>query len=92
METARSAILSLMQRGIFTGQRSEGGLAKVGTIFKLTRGQGGTWTESLPHSFQGSPDGAFPYAGMVSDGAGSFYGATVHGGADGDGAIYKFTP
>jgi uncharacterized repeat protein (TIGR03803 family) len=77
--------------GNFYGTTSEGGLGS-GTIFKLTPGQGGTWTESIPHSFQGPPDGAFPYAGMVGDGAGSFYGATVHGGADGDGAIYKFTP
>ena len=38
------------------------------------------------------PDGAFPYAGMVGDGAGNFYGATVHGGDNGDGAIYRFTP
>jgi uncharacterized repeat protein (TIGR03803 family) len=29
---------------------------------------------------------------MVGDGAGNFYGATVHGGADGDGAIYRFIP
>jgi uncharacterized repeat protein (TIGR03803 family) len=29
---------------------------------------------------------------MVTDGSGNFYGATVHGGADGEGAIYKFTP
>ena len=78
--------------GNLYGTTSEGGLGS-GTIFELTPGQGGTWTESLPHSFQGPPDGAFPYAGMVGDGAGNFYGATVHGGdADGDGAIYKFTP
>jgi uncharacterized repeat protein (TIGR03803 family) len=29
---------------------------------------------------------------MVNGGNGVFYGATVHGGADGEGAIYKFTP
>jgi uncharacterized repeat protein (TIGR03803 family) len=77
--------------GNLYGTTSEGGLGS-GTIFKLTPGQNGTWTESIPHSFQGSPDGAFPYAGMVGDGAGTFYGATVHGGDDGEGAIYKFTP
>jgi uncharacterized repeat protein (TIGR03803 family) len=76
--------------GNLYGTTSEGGLGS-GTIFKLTR-QGGTWTESIPHSFQGSPDGAFPYAGLVGDGAGSFYGATVHGGDDGEGAIYRFLP
>jgi len=29
---------------------------------------------------------------MVGDGAGNYYGATVHGGADDEGAIYEFTP
>jgi uncharacterized repeat protein (TIGR03803 family) len=77
--------------GNLYGTTSEGGLGS-GTIFKLTPDPSGTWTESIPHRFEGSPDGAFPYAGMVSDGAGSFYGATVHGGDDGEGAIYKFTP
>jgi uncharacterized repeat protein (TIGR03803 family) len=77
--------------GNLYGTTSEGGLGS-GTIFELTRHQNGGWTESIPHAFVGSPDGAFPYAGMVDDGSGTFYGATVHGGDDGDGAIYKFTP
>ncbi|MBA3543311.1 MAG: hypothetical protein H0T83_02565 [Chthoniobacterales bacterium] len=77
--------------GNLYGTTSEGGLGS-GTIFELSPHQNGMWTESLPHLFEGSPDGAFPYAGMVADRAGIFYGATVHGGADGDGAIYKFTP
>jgi uncharacterized repeat protein (TIGR03803 family) len=47
---------------------------------------------SVAHSFQGPPDAAFAYNGMVADAAGNFYGATVHGGVDGEGAIYKFTP
>jgi uncharacterized repeat protein (TIGR03803 family) len=77
--------------GNLYGTTSEGGLGS-GTIFKLTPGQSGSWTESIAHSFQGSPDGAFPYAGMVAGDAGSFFGATVHGGDNGDGTIYKFTP
>jgi uncharacterized repeat protein (TIGR03803 family) len=44
------------------------------------------------HRFNGPPDGAFVYNGMVADSAGNFYGATVHGGTDDEGAIYKFTP
>jgi len=74
--------------GNLYGTTSEGGSGS-GTIFKLARG---TLIESIPHSFQGPPDGAFPYAGMVSAGDGTFFGATVHGGDDGEGAIYKFTP
>ncbi len=77
--------------GNLYGTTSEGGLGS-GTIFAVTAGQNGTWTESIPHRFHDSPDGAFPYAGMVGDGAGTFFGATVHGGAAGEGAIYKFTP
>lgn len=77
--------------GNLYGTTSEGGLGS-GTIFELTPQQNGTWIESIPHRFEGSPDGAFPYAGMVRRGAGAFFGATVHGGDDGEGAIYRFTP
>jgi len=74
------------------GTTSEGGAGcGCGTIFKLTP-EGGSWTESIAHRFQGPPDGAFPYNGMVGDSQGNFYGATVHGGDDNDGTVYKFTP
>jgi uncharacterized repeat protein (TIGR03803 family) len=77
--------------GNLYGTTSEGGLGN-GTIFALSPNQSGGWTETVPHLFAGSPDGAFPYAGMVGNGSDVFYGATVHGGADGEGAVYKFTP
>jgi uncharacterized repeat protein (TIGR03803 family) len=77
--------------GNLYGTTSEGGLGS-GTIFELAPNGNGTWMESLPHLFGGPPDGAFPYAGMVGDGTGIFYGATVHGGISGEGAIYLFTP
>ena len=77
--------------GNLYGTTSEGGLGS-GTIFELTPGSNGKWTESIAHRFAGPPDGAFAYNGMVGDGAGNFYGATVHGGTDDEGAIYKFTP
>ena len=76
--------------GNLYGTTSEGGLGS-GTIFKLNRGPNGSWVESLPHLFQGPPDAAFPYSGMINR-AGSFCGATTHGGDNDDGAIYKFTP
>jgi len=80
--------------GNLYGTTSEGGSARClcGTIFKLTPGSGGTWTESVAHRFTGPPDGAFVYNGMVVDSAGNFYGATVHGGTANEGAIYKFVP
>ena len=77
--------------GNLFGTTSEGGLGS-GAIFKLTPNGGGQWTESVVHPFAGPPDGGFSYNGMVVDRFGNFYGATVHGGTDDDGCVYKFTP
>ena len=77
--------------GNMYGTTSEGGTGE-GTIFELSPNGDGTWTETVVHAFTGAPDGAFPYDGMVGDGAGTFYGATVHGGTDDEGAVYQFTP
>jgi uncharacterized repeat protein (TIGR03803 family) len=73
------------------GTTSEGGLGS-GTIFKLSPIGGGQWTETVVHLFQGPPDGAFAYNGLVVDRLRNYYGATVHGGDDDDGCVYKFTP
>ena len=77
--------------GNLYGTTSEGGLGR-GTIFKLTPIGGGQWTETVVHAFAGPPDGSFAYNGMVVDRSGNFYGATVHGGMNDDGSVYKFTP
>ena len=75
------------------GTNSEGGGGcGCGTVFKLFLSRDGNVTESVVHRFRGNPDGAFVYNGMVTDGAGNFYGATVHGGSTDDGTIYEFTP
>jgi len=80
--------------GSLYGTTSGGGAASCscGVIFKMTRGANGTWTESVAYRFPGSPSPGFSYNGMVGDSAGTFYGATVHGGGNNDGTIYKFTP
>jgi len=77
--------------GNLYGTTSEGGLGS-GIIFKLSPVSGDQWTETVVHRFRGPPDGAFAYNGMVVDRFGNFYGATVHGGDNDDGSIYKFTP
>jgi len=78
--------------GNLYGTTSEGGAAcGCGTIFKIALAGGATY--SVAYRFQGAPDGAFVYNGMVADAAGkNFYGATVHGGTNDEGAIYQFTP
>lgn len=79
--------------GNLYGTTSEGGAGcSCGILFKLAPGANGTWTESVVHRFHGPPDAAFAYNGLVADSAGNFFGATVHGGSDGEGAIYKVAP
>jgi uncharacterized repeat protein (TIGR03803 family) len=79
--------------GNMYGTTSEGGSAgcSCGTIFKMTPSSDGTWKESVAYRFNGVPDAAFAYNGLVAM-AGRFFGATVHGGTTNDGAIYQFKP
>src|ERR1700683_3593488 len=48
-----------------------------------------TYTEPVLHSFPSPPKGADPYAGVIRDSAGSFYGTTDKGGAANAGLVYK---
>ena len=60
-----------------------------GTIFKLAP----DGTETVLYAFTGGNDGAYPRAGLTSDGAGDYYGTTMWGGgcADNDacGTVFK---
>jgi uncharacterized repeat protein (TIGR03803 family) len=56
-----------------------------GVVFKLdTNGN-----QTVLHSFTGSPDGAYPSAGLIRDAAGNLYGTTQYGGASGNGTVFK---
>jgi uncharacterized repeat protein (TIGR03803 family) len=59
-----------------TGNCTQNGLSGCGTVFKVTN-QG---TETVLYSFQGSPDGEYPWSGVVLDGRGDLFGTTVNGG------------
>jgi uncharacterized repeat protein (TIGR03803 family) len=43
------------------------------------------------HTFTGMTDGANPYAGLIRDKAGNFYGTTHDGGSPGQGTVFKVT-
>lgn len=62
--------------GNLYGTTSSGGLSDDGTVFKLDT----TGKETVLYSFAGGKKGAFPYAGVVRDGAGNLYGTTTSGG------------
>ncbi len=58
-----------------------GGTFGQGTVFELTPSAGGTWTESILHSFDNqTSDGYNPNGGVVLDAAGNLYGVTASGG------------
>ena len=44
---------------------------------------------TLLYSFKGGTDGDAPVAGLLRDGAGNLYGTTFHGGAFGNGTVFK---
>jgi len=54
--------------------------------------QAQTYTESILHSFTGSPDGEGAWAGLVQDAQGNFYGTTFWGGTSGLGTVFKVDP
>jgi uncharacterized repeat protein (TIGR03803 family) len=49
-------------------------------------------TFSVLHSFTGGADGANPYAGLIQDSTGNFYGTTQLGGTSNLGAVFKLDP
>ena len=81
--------------GSLYGTTSEGGTPGypgVGIVFALTPSGGGSWTETILHSFEGNADGSYPMAGITLDNVGALYGTTEIGGADDIGTVWKITP
>ena len=77
------------QAGNLYGTTVVGGTHFDGTVFQLTR-SGGTWTETVLHSFTGK-DGSYPTASLVRDNAGNLYGTTLFGGHAHGGTAFKLT-
>jgi len=64
-------------RGTTTGDilTFAGGSFRAGTAFTLAPASGGSWTETIVHSFGGDGDGCFP-ASILLDANGTAYGTT----------------
>lgn len=82
--------LLLDTAGNLYGTTYGGGAYSVGTVFELTQGANGQWTEKVIHTFNGQ-DGNSPAGGLVFDRKGNLYGVTLGGGDHGFGVVYKFT-
>jgi uncharacterized repeat protein (TIGR03803 family) len=64
-----------------------------GTVFGLSPGSGGVWTENVLHSFQeNGKDGYSPTTALTLDAAGNLIGTTADGGTGYVGTIFKLSP
>ncbi len=76
--------------GTLYGTTVLGGANGGGTVYVLTKSNGG-WTESVVTNFPNSTgDGFFPHANVAFDQkSGTLYGTTVQGGSGGFGTVYQ---
>ncbi len=76
--------------GNFYGTTTHGGVNNHGTVFKMT--PAGVLTTLVEFTFNGGTNkGSRPYARLVQDSGGNFYGTTERGGANSIGTVFKIT-
>ena len=80
-------------QGNFYGTTDTGGTSNFGTVYKLSQGTGGSWTETVLHNFTNDGhDGTHPFGQLVFDGQGNLYGTTYRGGAHDFGTVFELSP
>jgi uncharacterized repeat protein (TIGR03803 family) len=81
--------------GNLYGTTPNGGKYDYGIVYELSPPQheGGAWTETVIHGFQGGSDGKYPlYANLILDKEGNLYGTTVVGGKANTGTVFELSP
>ncbi len=87
--------LTFDSAGNLYGTTGYGGVYNYGSLFQLTPNGGGSWTETVLHSFNFEypyTDGITPQAGVIVDAAGNLFGTTLNGGTGFYGTAYEFSP
>ncbi len=84
--------LILDSAGNLYGTTQIGGEYTYGTVYELTHQPGGTWKETILHTFSLDADGQAPYNNLALDAAGNLYGATIRGGYEGLGTVFELSP
>jgi uncharacterized repeat protein (TIGR03803 family) len=85
--------LVMDKSGNLYGTTGDGGTyGDFGTVFELSPGSGGLWTEKILHSFGSGKDGSLPVGALVFDTSGNIYGTTETGGAYGWGTVFELVP
>ena len=76
--------------GNLYGTTATGVFGAGGVVFKLTKGTGNTWTQSVLYTFDGAGNGS--YADLIRDSAGNLYGTTEFGGPNFAGDVFQVMP
>jgi len=86
-------------KGILYGVTASGGTYGYGTVYELTPGANGQWTETILHNFpDGDPSDGWKPIGLVIDESRNLYGTTQFGGdgkyclGDGCGTVFELLP
>lgn len=75
------------------GTTFAGGESSGGTVFELSPGSGGQWSETVLYSFNhNDKDAAAPMASVIFDAAGNLYGTTTSGGRFQQGTVFELSP
>jgi uncharacterized repeat protein (TIGR03803 family) len=77
--------------GNLFGTTSDGGAFTRGVVFELSYVVGVGWQETILYNFNPSNDGGNPFAGLLLDNAGNFYGSTTTGGPAGGGTVFELS-
>ena len=78
--------------GNLYGVTELGGANGAGIVYRMRQNLGNEWDFKTLYAFQGQPDAAFPYGGLIADAHGVLYGTTYFGGTNGTGAVFKLDP
>ena len=76
--------------GNLYGTTVNGGANGGGTAYEVSP-SGASWNETFLHSFGNGSDGKNPYATLIPDGSGNFYGTTANGGVYTQGMVFQLS-
>ena len=84
------APLTFDANGVLYGVTSRGGNYDAGVLFRLVPGSDGEWQHSVLHYFS-RQSGGEPWAGILLDNLGHYYGSTSSGGRNDAGMLFTGT-
>jgi uncharacterized repeat protein (TIGR03803 family) len=82
--------LAIDAAGNLYGTSYSGGTYRFGTVYELSPGSSGAWTEKVLYSFSGGNDGGYPLGVQLAiDGAGNLYGTVSSFGGHDYGLVFE---